>query len=311
MNSSDEARTNRRETLRAERAVASRYWGGVETRIAIEFLVSGAVWIGVILLATTGVIPLWLGLIINTIVATTFYMPMHEAAHGNIMGRRPGSKFFEDLIGMLCSIPLGFSFKAHRASHMRHHAHTNDPVRDPDHFTDGPMSGVVGAWLGQVMILSLLPLFAFVPPARKLIPKRMQLSLAAGGNRTEGLQQLRFWVFTMLILIVAFLSGFGWPALLLWYIPSRLEALWLLFIFAWYPHHPANAVGRYVDTRVAVFPGSRLLIRGHDHHAVHHLFPRVPHYRLPALWQEIADDMVAKGVRSEGSAAAATRPIVW
>ena len=311
MNSSDEARTNRREALRAERAVASRYWGGVETRIAIEFLVSGAVWIGVILLATTGVIPLWLGLIINTIVATTFYMPMHEAAHGNIMGRRPGSKFFEDLIGMLCSIPLGFSFKAHRASHMRHHAHTNDPVRDPDHFTDGPMSGVVGAWLGQVMILSLLPLFAFVPPARKLIPKRMQLSLAAGGSRTEGLQQLRFWVFTTLILIVAFLTGFGWPALLLWYIPSRLQALWLLFIFAWYPHHPANAVGRYVDTRVAVFPGSRLLIRGHDHHAVHHLFPRVPHYRLPALWQEIADDMVAKGVRSEGSAAAATRPIVW
>lgn len=166
MNSSDEARTNRREILWAERAIASRYWGGVETRIVIEFLVSAGVWIGVILLATTGVIPLWLGLIINTIVATTFYMPMHEAAHGNIMGRRPGSKLFEDLIGMLCSIPLGFSYKAHRASHMRHHAHTNDPVRDPDHFTDGPMSGVVGAWLGQVMILSLLPLFAFVPPAR-------------------------------------------------------------------------------------------------------------------------------------------------
>jgi beta-carotene hydroxylase len=311
MNSSDEARTNRREILRAERAIASRYWGGVETRIAIEFLMSGAVWIGVIVLATAGVIPLWLGLIINTIVATTFYMPMHEAAHGNIMGRRPGSKFFEDLIGMLCSIPLGFSYKAHRASHMRHHAHTNDPVRDPDHFTDGPMSGVIGAWLGQVMILSLLPLFAFVPPARRLIPKRMQLSLAAGGNRTEGILQLRFWIFTTLILIVAFLTGFGWPALLLWYVPSRLEALWLLFIFAWYPHHPADSVGRYVDTRVAVFPGSRLLIRGHDHHAVHHLFPRVPHYRLSALWQDIADDMVAKGVRSEGSATAATRPIVW
>ena len=51
---------------------------------------------------------------------------------------------------------------------------------------------------------------------------------------------------------------------------------------------PADRVGRYVDTRVAVFPGSRLLIRGHDHHAVHHLFPRVPHYDLPALWREIA-----------------------
>ena len=283
----------------------------MEPRIVIEFVISAAVWVGVIALGTTGVIPLWLGLIVNTVVATTFYMPMHEAAHGNIMGRRPGSKFLEELIGSLSSIPLGFAYKPHRSSHMRHHAHTNDPLRDPDHFTDGPLSGVLTAWLGQVMLITLLPLFAFVPPARRLIPRRMQISMAAGGGRTDGLRQLRFWVLTTMALVLAFVFGFGWPALLLWYLPSRLQALWLLFIFAWYPHHPADAVGRYVDTRVAVFPGSRLIIRGHDHHAVHHLFPRVPHYRLQALWQDIAEDMVAKGVRSEGGATSATRPIVW
>lgn len=283
----------------------------MESRIVIEFVISSAMWVGVIVLGAIGVIPLWLGLIVNTVVATTFYMPMHEAAHGNIMGRRPGSKFLEDLVGSLCSIPLGFAYKPHRSSHMRHHAHTNDPLRDPDHFTDGPLSGVLTAWLGQVMLITLLPLFAFVPPARRLIPRRMQISMAAGGGRTDGLRQLRFWVFTTLVLVLAFVFGLGWPALLLWYLPSRLQALWLLFIFAWYPHHPAGAVGRYVDTRVAVFPGSRLIIRGHDHHAVHHLFPRVPHYRLSALWQDIATDMVAKGVRSEGNATGATGPIIW
>jgi beta-carotene hydroxylase len=303
--------TDRREVLRDERAIAKQYWGGIEPRIMVEFFVSAAAWIAVIILGVNGVMPLWLGLIVNTIVATTFYMPMHEAAHGNIMGRTPGTKIFEDLIGMACSIPLGFSYKAHRASHMRHHAHTNDPLRDPDHFTAGPISGVVTAWLGQVMLITLLPVFARVPPARRFIPKRMQLSMAAGGGRTEGLQQLRFWLLTTVVLVIAFLAGFGWPALMLWYLPSRIQALWLLFIFAWYPHHPANAVGRYVDTRVAVFPGSKLIIRGHDHHAVHHLFPRVPHYRLPALWQDIAEDMVAKGVRSEGSGTAATGPIIW
>jgi len=303
--------TDRREVLRDERAIAKQYWGGIEPRIMVEFFVSAVAWIAVIILGVNGVMPLWLGLIVNTIVATTFYMPMHEAAHGNIMGRTPGTKIFEDLIGMACSIPLGFSYKAHRASHMRHHAHTNDPLRDPDHFTAGPISGVVTAWLGQVMLITLLPVFALVPPARRFIPKRMQLSMAAGGGRTEGLQQLRFWLLTTVVLVIAFLAGFGWPALMLWYLPSRIQALWLLFIFAWYPHHPANAVGRYVDTRVVVFPGSKLIIRGHDHHAVHHLFPRVPHYRLPALWQDIAEDMVAKGVRSEGSGTAATAPIIW
>ncbi|MEI8323340.1 MAG: fatty acid desaturase, partial [Actinomycetes bacterium] len=106
-------------------------------------------------------------------------------------------------------------------------------------------------------------------------------------------------------------TGLGWPALLLWYIPARLQAFWLLMVFAWYPHHPAKETGRYVDTRVAVFPGSTLLIRGHDHHALHHLFPRVPHYKLPKLWNEMASDLVPRGVRAEGRAVGATGTVVW
>ena len=54
-----------------------------------------------IVLGTTGVIPLWLGLIVNSIVASTFYMPMHEAAHGNISGRPKGQRRLDDVIGML------------------------------------------------------------------------------------------------------------------------------------------------------------------------------------------------------------------
>jgi beta-carotene hydroxylase len=237
-------------------------------------------------------------------------MPMHEATHGNIWGRTTSGKWIEDLIGMLCAIPLGFSYKAHRSSHMRHHAHTNDPLKDPDFHTAGPMHTVLKSWYGQVMLATFLPVFAFVPAARKLLPAAMLVMMRAEtGSRKAGLIQLRFWFLTHAFLVLAILTGYGWQALMLWYLPARLQALWLLTIFAWYPHHPATKVGRYVDTRVAVFPGSRWLIRGHDHHAVHHLFPRVPHYRLRKLWADIADDMVAKGVRSEGKALSATGPI--
>ena len=83
-----------------------------------------------------------------------------------------------------------------------------------------------------------------------------------------------------------------------------------MLVFAWLPHHPASRTGRYIDTRVAVFPGSTWLIRGHDHHALHHLVPRVPHYRLKALWREIGPDMTAKGVRTEGRAFGSTGPIL-
>jgi beta-carotene hydroxylase len=301
---------DRRLVLREERAQASPYWGKVEPRIILTFLFFSAAWIAVIVLGVNGSIPLWLGLILNTVIASTFYMPMHEATHGNIWGRTTSGKWIEDLMGMLCAIPLGFSYKAHRSSHMRHHAHTNDPLKDPDFHTAGSMHTVLKSWYGQVMLATFLPVFAFVPAARKLLPAAMLVMMRAEtGSRKAGLIQLRFWFLTHAFLVLAILTGYGWQALMLWYLPARLQALWLLTIFAWYPHHPATKVGRYVDTRVAVFPGSRWLIRGHDHHAVHHLFPRVPHYRLRKLWADIADDMVAKGVRSEGKALSATGPI--
>ena len=300
-----------RQTIRAERALAAPYWGGFQPRILITFLVSSAIWIAVVVLGTIGIIPLWLGLIINTVVASTFYMPMHEAVHGNIAGKRASLRWIDEAVGMACSIPLGFSFSAHRTAHTRHHAYTNNPRRDPDHYTDGPLRALPGKWLALTVTTTLLPLFALVHPARRLLPSGVRRSMSVGSFKRSGLAQLFFWGITTAILVVAFLLGHGWAALLLWYVPARLQMLWLLFIFAWLPHHPANQVGRYVDTRVAVFPGSGLLARGHDHHAVHHLFPRVPHLRLRRLWADCADEMVAKGVRSEGGAKAATGPIIW
>ena len=300
-----------RTVLRAENEHAAQYWGGFQWRIVITFAALAVAWTAVLVLGITGAIPLWIGLIVNTVLASTFYMPMHEAAHRNITGTQPKGKRAEEAIGALCSVPLLISFANHRPSHMRHHAFTNDPDRDPDHFTDGTLRELPAKALAVIAVNTLLPVFALVPPARRALPAQLRRVLAAGGDRKEGLAQLRFWVLTHAVLVGAFVVGVGLPALLLWYVPARLQMCWLIFIFAWYPHHPADTIGRYADTRVAVFPGSRWLVRGHDHHAMHHMFPRVPHYHLRALWADVADEMVAKGVRAEGSAVAATRPVVW
>jgi beta-carotene hydroxylase len=307
----DTLAVDRRASVKAENAIASKYWGGVQWRMILTFLIFSCAWVAVLTLGLNGSIPLWLGLVSNTVIATTFYMPMHEATHKNIWGRSMRARKIEDLIGMLCSVPLGFSFTAHRASHMKHHAFTNDPDRDPDHFTHGTLGELPLKCLSAIFVNAFLPVIALVPASRKLVHPAIRRSLGAGGSRSEGLAQLRFWLISHGILLVAFLIGLGWPALLCWYLPSRLQAAWLLFIFAWFPHHPADQVGRYVDTRVAVFSGSTFIIRGHDHHALHHLYPRVPHYRLKAMWQEMADDLVTKGVRVEGRARAATAPVAW
>lgn len=304
--------TVRVENVRAENLIAAKYWGGVQYRIIATFLVFTACWVGVIILGVNDVLPLWQCLLLNSVFASTFYMPMHEAAHKNIWGKVPTGRRLEDMIGSLCSIPTGIQFSAHRASHMRHHAFTNDPERDPDHFTDGRLRELPVKFYGMTMLYTFLPFFALIAPLRVLLPQPLRDVLNdRNGDPRDGKAQLRYWLLSTVVLVVCFATGHGVEALLLWWVPARLQLCWLMFIFAWYPHHPANETSRYRHTRVAVFPGSGLLIRGHDYHAMHHLYPRVPHYRLKKLWNELADDLVPRGVRAEGRAKNATRAVVW
>ncbi|MFM7490027.1 MAG: fatty acid desaturase family protein [Actinomycetota bacterium] len=304
--------TTRSEQVRAENLVANQHWGGIEWRIIATFLFFSVCWGGVLYLGVTSAIPLWLGLVLNTVFASTFYMPEHEATHRNIWGVTSRGRRIEDAIGVLCSIPTGIEFTSHRAGHMRHHAFTNDPDRDPDHFTEGRLRELPVKFYGATMLTVLLPVFALVPPVRVLLPTLLRAKLVSReGNKSEGKAQLRYWLLTTIVLVVCFITGNGLAALCLWWLPARLQFGWLMFIFAWYPHHPARETSRYRHTRVAVFPGSGLLIRGHDYHAIHHLYPRVPHYRLKAVWNELSDDLVQRGVRAEGRAKSATTAVVW
>lgn len=302
----------KRAILQAENEIAKQYWGRFQPRIVLTFLFFTIAWSAVIYLGLTGSMSLWVGVVCNTALATTFYMPMHEAVHKNIWGLETRARWGEDLVGVLCSIPLLMNFKSHRSGHMRHHAFTNDVQRDPDHFSDGRLIELPKKIYAIILVNTFLPFFAIIPTTRRVLPKSMQTVFEGrGASRKEGLAQVRFWLITHVALAASFVLGFGWEALALWYIPARLQQGWLVFIFAWYPHHPASETSRYRHTRVAVFRGSGFFIRGHDHHAMHHLFPRVPHYRLRQVWSEQAVEMVAKGVRAEGRAVAATSPISW
>lgn len=306
------ARSQRSEQVRSEGLVAAKYWGGIQYRIIVTFVVFSVCWTGVLVAGLRGAVPLWLGLVLNSVLASTFYMPMHEAAHKNIMGKSTKGRWLEEMIGRLTSIPTGLEFTSHRASHMRHHAHTNDPERDPDHFTEGRLGELPVKFYGMTMLYAFLPFFALIAPLRVLLPESLRSKLGSrDGSKAEGKAQMRFWLLSTVVLVSAFATGHGLAALCLWWLPARFQLCWLMFIFAWYPHHPARETSRYRHTRVAVFPGSGLLIRGHDYHAIHHLYPRVPHYRLKAVWNELSAELVGRGVRTEGRAKGATSPVVW
>ena len=53
----------------------------------------------VIALATTRVIPLWLGLILNTLILYADQTPLHEACHGNVAGKESKWLWLNHLVG--------------------------------------------------------------------------------------------------------------------------------------------------------------------------------------------------------------------
>ena len=191
--------------LRDERRLVAPYRGGVAVRLLVTFAAFTAAWITILVAGFTETIPLWLGAILSFVVATTFYMPLHEATHGNVWGDVGRGRWIEDLVGTLASIPVGISYRGHRISHMRHHAFTNDPARDPDFFAQGPLRELPTKFYGILVVNTLLPLLALVPPLARLLPRSLrenQTERDADADRYA----LRYWAIQHTVLIGSFIA---------------------------------------------------------------------------------------------------------
>ena len=85
-------------------------------------------------LATMRIMPLWLGLILNSFILYLDQTPLHEACHGNIAGKDSNWLWLNHTVGFVCGAILLHEYKAFRYMHLAHHRDTNDPAIDPDHW---------------------------------------------------------------------------------------------------------------------------------------------------------------------------------
>jgi len=300
-----------REQKRHEIRISRKYRDDVAFRLFFEMVWGIGAWLGVIALALGGWLPYWVACLLNGWIAYLLYMPLHEATHGNISGAHAKWAWLDDLAGHVSSIPLWFGFSSHRISHMRHHAYANDPERDPDYF-------LAGSWRDLFVKNGILAVLQTIVPVMTLYPRSLnwlplmlrQIAYVSRMQRPadEVTYEERFIRCCAAVFVALSLSGFFVEALVLWWLPSRIGMGLMTFLFAWLPHHPHEERSRYRDTRITLFPGSRLLIRGQDRHLLHHMFPRVPHYRLPALFQALRSDLEAHGARIEGPLAGPGAP---
>jgi fatty acid desaturase len=226
------------------------------------------------------------GISINALVAYLLFTSMHEAGHLNISGNHNSLRWIDEIIGWLSGIPLFAPFYVFKVIHFRHHAYTNDPEKDPDH------------WLASKNLFSLLFHSTTIFPVYLIKGGRLLFSKERIPRKVRRELKIGFiGLFLLLTLLTTLRITLGWAMVLqLWIVPAFIAQVLLAFAFDWLPHHPHEEKARFLNTRVFDIPGLRHLLLGQNYHLIHHLHPRIPFYDYKKVYLKIKEELKRKGV---------------
>jgi len=258
------------------------------------------------------IVPLWAGCALNAVLSYAFYTIHHDANHKAISGRNERWLWLDTVCGSIAAVPLQISFAGFSPAHLRHHAHTNDPRRDPDVLVGGPLWALPVKWLAGTAVGVVTAL-----PWGDRLAARLLARMRPGASKpTErvgnDMRRLRRYSQVCLVVLVASIPlGLFLPAFFLWWLPGRLAVFALMVLFQWLPHFPHQNAERFHNTRITTFWGSTWLLLQQDRHLIHHLYPSVPWYRYRAVFRELRPLLEAQGATIEGRDANPPRRIQW
>jgi beta-carotene hydroxylase len=258
------------------------YQGMVAWRTVFVAIAIVAAFATVTTLATLRIIPLWLGLILNSLILYADQTPLHEACHGNIAGKDSNYLWVNHLVGYVCGAILLHEYKAFRYMHLAHHRDTNDPDIDPDH------------WVAvKNPFLVLFRCFTIVFWYQQYFWKHIAFHAHIPGMRPLTLHIVA--MYTILYSVAFWLSVFGWwrEVLMLWIGPHIIASAMIIYFFAYLTHMPHEVHERYRDTNVFWVKGKIMepivnwLYMFQNFHLIHHLFPRIPFYLYPKAFRSL------------------------
>ncbi|MFT6288764.1 MAG: beta-carotene hydroxylase [Alcanivorax sp.] len=241
----------------------------------------------IVALAMLGKLPLLMAFPLVAMLTYLTYTLLHEAAHGSISGSRQSLRWVNEALGYMAAWILMIPLTAHRHEHLAHHRHTNEPGGDPDYVVSELGDSIQQAL--RVPFGILAGQWTYYRHHRwTKAPPRQNLYLCL---------EIVMAIVPRLALIM---SGLWFEGLMLFILAWWLGLMITLYLFAYLVHRPHNMVGRYVDTSTIVAPGLvgsvlSMIWVNQNYHSIHHLFPRVPFYQYPALFNDIERIMVAKG----------------
>ena len=230
--------------------------------------------------------PVWAGVALNSVVAYLAFTVHHEAAHGNIDGRKGSAGLADEVAGWISGVFLLAPFPAVRVLHLRHHGVTNDPETDPDMWV-----AVEGPTKLAARCLSIIPHYYWhflFGPTSKTKSARQALPAAVVGI-----------VGLLAVFGALWSAGLGTWALWLWVLPAVFGTGFLAFAFDYLPHVPFDERERFLNTRIIEGRALNVLLLGQNYHLMHHLYPRVPFYWYVACFDVMRPLLERKGSRIE------------
>lgn len=224
----------------------------------------------------------------------------HQAAHYRLFR----SRRLNDAAGALCGYPLGVSMITYRVIHRLHHNNLYKPI-DPD------LALMAGYPRGRAYLIrkllkdlsggTALKNYAYFfgrsqkgnGGARTLDDTSPKLKAAARRDRRQ------LVVVQVLAISALVFAGFGWPLLLLWLLPLLTLTQALLRLRAVCEHGavPDPSVTRLACRTTLAPAWVRWLVFPHNmhYHIEHHLYPAVPHYRLPDCHRAMREHGLLEG----------------
>jgi fatty acid desaturase len=247
--------------------------------LALALALYGATW----LLVLDQRIAPWLACALFSLATYAAFTPFHEAAHGLVFASRAGNALVGHLLAPLYG-PTG-SFSAYRYLHLRHHADTNHPRLDPDHYSTGRPLSLPWRWATQDLYY-----LWFMMRHRREVPLRTWVETYAA-NLAHG---------ALLALLLA--HGAGSALIWYWLVPARVATALLSLLFNYLPHIPYDTLAaddRYRATNLVAGPRwlTSALFMFHNYHLIHHLYPRTPFFRYRHKLKANQRKLAALGVR--------------
>jgi beta-carotene hydroxylase len=238
------------------------------------------VWLSLWPLVINGYISLFFGSLIATICACFAYLPSHEAQHGNYSRGNPKRRWIDSFVSHFTLITIMFPHDLMRCTHMKHHAYTNNPEKDPDYDTASAKSlweVIIATQVGIKKYESIAEIFKNDNAFMKSFNKGVIIGM------------------TYRVILLTLVVMFPLETLLLWWLPSKFGIIYLSTFFSWYPHYQAD-IGRYKDTKFWSHWMPRFLNHSMQLHFVHHLHPGIGHYDEPKAIEALKPFLIARKV---------------